>query len=125
MLEEANITSRTTFTEFAQKYSRDERFKNIEKMRERESMFNDYLSQVKKREREEKSAHREKVKQFMRTLLPKCHSETPSRTFIHCFLLLLFADSSRFHRIIEGAKGFASPLFVDRSEGAHQGRLSL
>jgi len=69
LLEEANITSRTTFSEFTQKYGRDERFKNIEKMRERESMFNEYLSQVKKREREEKSAQREKIRQDFIDLL--------------------------------------------------------
>lgn len=55
------IFSRSSFGDFAQKYGKDERFKNIEKMRERESLFNEFLLEVRKREKEEKNMRREQV----------------------------------------------------------------
>jgi uncharacterized protein YwgA len=53
---------RSSFSDFAQKHGKDERFRNIEKMRERESLFNEYLLDVRKREKEEKVTRREQVK---------------------------------------------------------------
>lgn len=52
---------RSSFSDFAQKFAKDERFKGVEKMRERESLFNEYLIEVRKREKEEKSQRREQV----------------------------------------------------------------
>ena len=43
------------------KYSKDDRFRNIEKMRERESLFDEFLLEVRRREKEEKAAKREQV----------------------------------------------------------------
>lgn len=39
---------RSSFSDFAFKYSKDERFKSVEKMREREQLFTDYLAELKK-----------------------------------------------------------------------------
>ena len=39
---------RSSFSEFAFKYGKDERFKSVEKMREREQLFTDYLAELKK-----------------------------------------------------------------------------
>jgi transcription elongation regulator 1 len=61
LMEDAGLMSKSTFSEFAQKYGKDERFKNIEKMRDRESLFNEFISDLRKKEREEKAAYREKV----------------------------------------------------------------
>ncbi|UYV78992.1 TCERG1 [Cordylochernes scorpioides] len=69
LLESANLSSKTTYIEFYKKYSKDERFKNIEKPREREIMFNDFLQELRKREREERSLHKEKVKRDFLELL--------------------------------------------------------
>lgn len=55
------LWSRSSFSDFAQKYAKDERFKGVEKMRERESLFNEYLIDVRRREKEEKSQRRETV----------------------------------------------------------------
>jgi hypothetical protein len=55
------VLRRSSFSDFAGKYGKDDRFKGIEKMRERESMFSDYVSEVRRREKEEKSSQREKV----------------------------------------------------------------
>lgn len=58
---DSTVLYRSSFSDFAQKHGRDERFKNVEKMRERESLFNEYLLEVRKREKEEKTAKREQV----------------------------------------------------------------
>jgi len=39
---------RSSFSEFAAKYSKDERFKAVERMREREQLFNEFLVEMKK-----------------------------------------------------------------------------
>ena len=39
---------RSTFSDFALRYGKDERFKSVEKMREREQLFTDYLAEMKK-----------------------------------------------------------------------------
>jgi transcription elongation regulator 1 len=62
LMEDAGLMSKSTFSEFAQKCGKDERFKNIEKMRDRESLFNEFISDLRKKEREEKTAYREKAK---------------------------------------------------------------
>lgn len=65
LLKEANVnlkSSSSSFTDFAAKFARDERLKAIEKLKERESLFNDYLSDLRKQEKEEKYAEKEKLK---------------------------------------------------------------
>lgn len=52
---------RSSFSDFASKYGKDERFKGIDKMRDRESVFNEFVSDMRRREKEEKSSQREKV----------------------------------------------------------------
>lgn len=39
---------RSNFSDFAMKYGKDERFKAMEKMRDREQLFSEYLSELKK-----------------------------------------------------------------------------
>ena len=39
---------RSSFSEFAQRHAKDERFKGVEKMREREQLFTEYLQELKK-----------------------------------------------------------------------------
>ena len=65
LLEEVGLNGKSTFSEFASKYSKDERFKNIEKMRERESLFDEFILEVRRREKEEKAAKREQVMDFV------------------------------------------------------------
>lgn len=52
---------RSSFSDFAQKFSKDERFKGIEKMRDRESLFNEYILEVRRREKDEKIQKKEMV----------------------------------------------------------------
>ncbi|CAG2101002.1 unnamed protein product [Medioppia subpectinata] len=69
LLESAGLGSKSSFSEFAQTYAKEERFRNIEKMRERESIFNDFISDLRKKEREEKAASREKARNGFLELL--------------------------------------------------------
>lgn len=52
---------RSSFTEYALKHGRDERFKAIEKARERELYFNEYIVEVRKKEKEDKEKKRDQV----------------------------------------------------------------
>ena len=49
------------FSEFAAKNSKDSRFKMIDKMREREVLFNDFIAETKKKKEEENRNKAEKV----------------------------------------------------------------
>ncbi|GAB6025446.1 hypothetical protein CHUAL_011191 [Chamberlinius hualienensis] len=69
LLEECSLNGKSTFSEFAQRFGRDERFRNIEKMRERENIFCDYISELRKKEKEEKYSQREKLKKDFYELL--------------------------------------------------------
>lgn len=66
LLEEAGLNGKSSFSDFAAKYSKDDRFRNIEKMRERESLFDEFLLEVRRREKEEKAAKREQVSSLSR-----------------------------------------------------------
>lgn len=70
---------RSSFSDFAQKYAKDERFKNVEKMREREGLFNEYLIEVRKRDKEEKAHRREQVGFFIKIF------QVPFSIFWHFF----------------------------------------
>ena len=52
---------RMGFSEFAAKNSKDPRFKLIEKMKEREVLFNEFISETKKKKAEEVRNRAEKV----------------------------------------------------------------
>ena len=52
---------RTTFSEFAMKYGKDDRFKGIEKMKDRESLFMEFMAELKKKERENLKLKQDKV----------------------------------------------------------------
>ncbi len=50
-----------SYSELSQKYSRDERYKSVEKSRERESYFSEYIAELKKKERDVRKQERDKV----------------------------------------------------------------
>ena len=62
LLEEINLSTRTSFSEFASKNGKDDRFKGIEKRSERENMFNEFMSNLRRKEKEERAAKREQAK---------------------------------------------------------------
>ncbi|XP_067657663.1 transcription elongation regulator 1-like [Haliotis asinina] len=69
LLEEAKLHGKSSFSDFASRYGKDDRFKGIDKMRERESIFNDYVSDLRRKEKEEKSNQKEKLKADFISLL--------------------------------------------------------
>ena len=56
---------RTTFSEFAMKYGKDDRFKGIEKMKDRESLFTEFMVELKKKEKESLKLKQDKVGCFV------------------------------------------------------------
>merc|ERR1712066_1090039 len=69
LCEEKNVTAKTSWSEFSREVAKDERFKAIDKSRERESMFNEYQSEIRKKEREEKEEKRKITKKDFKELL--------------------------------------------------------
>uniref|UniRef100_A0A8C4DCM4 Transcription elongation regulator 1 n=1 Tax=Dicentrarchus labrax TaxID=13489 RepID=A0A8C4DCM4_DICLA len=79
MMEDAKLTPRTTFSEFAVKHGRDPRFKTIEKMKDREAIFIEFITAMRKREKEDSKSRGEKVKQDFFDLLTEQHIEGGQR----------------------------------------------
>ncbi|KAK8726208.1 hypothetical protein OTU49_010422, partial [Cherax quadricarinatus] len=79
LLEEAGLNGKSSFSDFAAKFSKDDRFRNIEKMRERESLFDEFLLEVRRREKEEKAAKREQIKKDFFTMLKEADIDRHSR----------------------------------------------
>lgn len=52
------FNTRSSFSEFASKYGKDERFKAVEKMRDREQMFTDFLAELKKGGSKQREEHK-------------------------------------------------------------------
>lgn len=55
LLEEAKITSRTTFKEFCVRYRDDQRFSILTRKKEQEVLFSHYITALKKREKENRT----------------------------------------------------------------------
>ena len=68
LVEEAKATPRTSFNEFCLHYSKDERFKRIEKMREREALFTECVNEIRRRDRDKMVALRDQVSLYRREL---------------------------------------------------------
>ncbi|KPJ04708.1 Transcription elongation regulator 1 [Papilio xuthus] len=69
LMDEAKLHSKSSFTEFSSKHGRDDRFKGIEKARDREKFFNEYILEVRKKEKEDKEKKKEQVKNDFLALL--------------------------------------------------------
>lgn len=80
LMESAGLHGKSSFSEFAQKYAKDERLRAIEKMRERESLFNEYIIEVRKRAKEETQNRREQQrKEFIQMLRDHPHVDRHCR----------------------------------------------
>uniref|UniRef100_A0A8C1QSZ8 Transcription elongation regulator 1 n=1 Tax=Cyprinus carpio TaxID=7962 RepID=A0A8C1QSZ8_CYPCA len=79
MMEEAKLGVRTTFSEFASKHAKDSRFKAVEKMKDREAIFNEYMTAFRKKEKENSKNRGEKVKQDFFELLSDYHVDGQQR----------------------------------------------
>ncbi|XP_013099429.1 transcription elongation regulator 1 [Stomoxys calcitrans] len=75
LLEDCKLHGKSSFSDFCQRYGKDERYKAIEKVRERESLFNEYLLDVRRREKEEKQMKKEQIhKEFIDMLRERADS---------------------------------------------------
>ncbi|XP_045549343.1 transcription elongation regulator 1 isoform X5 [Salmo salar] len=79
MMEDAKLTARTTFSEFASKHAKDQRFKAIDKMKDREAIFIEFMTSLKKKEKEDSKNRGEKVKQDFFELLGAHHLDGGQR----------------------------------------------
>ncbi|XP_061091529.1 transcription elongation regulator 1-like isoform X2 [Conger conger] len=73
MMEEAKISTRMTFSEFASKHGRDLRFKAIDKMKDREAIFTEFMTALRKKEKDDSKNRGEKVKLDFFELLSDHH----------------------------------------------------
>merc|ERR1712179_699285 len=48
LLKDAKISGKSNFSEFANKYGKEDRFRNVDKMRDREMLFNEYIQEVRR-----------------------------------------------------------------------------
>lgn len=79
MMEEAKFNPRATFSEFAAKHAKDSRFKAIEKMKDREVLFNEFVAAARKKEKEDSKTRGEKIKSDFFELLSNHHLDGQSR----------------------------------------------
>lgn len=92
LLEAANLHGKSSFSEFAQKYGKDDRFKVIEKIRERESLFNEFIVEVRKREKEDKQNRKEQIRKDFLSMLRE-HGEISRHSRFHDVRKRLESDS--------------------------------
>uniref|UniRef100_A0A8C5M177 Transcription elongation regulator 1 n=1 Tax=Leptobrachium leishanense TaxID=445787 RepID=A0A8C5M177_9ANUR len=79
MMEEGKISARNTFSEFAAKHAKDARFKAIEKMKDRELLFNEYMVAARKKEKEDSKNKGDKARMDFYDLLAGLHLDGQSR----------------------------------------------
>ncbi|XP_077448717.1 transcription elongation regulator 1 isoform X4 [Stigmatopora argus] len=79
MMDETKLTARTTFSEFAVKNGRDPRFKSIDKMKDREAIFVEHMTFMKKRDKEDSKSRGDKVRQDFFEMLSDQHVEGGQR----------------------------------------------
>ncbi|EAT36150.1 AAEL011733-PA [Aedes aegypti] len=101
LLEAANLHPKSSFSEFAQRYGKDDRFKVIEKIRERESLFNEFIVEVRKREKEDKQNRREQIRKDFMAMLRE-HSEISRHSRFHDVRKRLESDS-RYRAVSDSA----------------------
>ena len=74
LCEEKNVTAKTSWSEFSREVAKDERFKAIDKSRDRESLFNELQSEIRKKERDEKEERRKVARKDFQALMKETES---------------------------------------------------
>ena len=69
LLEDAKLDGKSTFSEFSARFAKDDTFKAIEKARERESIFDEFILDVRRREKDAKVAKDKQVSRLNIELL--------------------------------------------------------
>lgn len=68
LLKEAGVNSKSRFSNFAQRYGKDMRFKSIEKIKQKEHMFNQYVLELTQIDKEREKRKLEQKKKFFQLL---------------------------------------------------------
>uniref|UniRef100_A0A7E4VE57 Transcription elongation regulator 1 n=1 Tax=Panagrellus redivivus TaxID=6233 RepID=A0A7E4VE57_PANRE len=74
LLKDAGLDGKSSFSSFVNKFGKDERFKAVEKNRDREDFFKDFVDDLYQKEKEEKKRAKEEARENFKVLL----SETKS-----------------------------------------------
>jgi len=69
LMDEANLTPKSSFSDFVARFAKDERFKAVEKQREREQFFQEFVGEMRKKEKEEKAKEKDKQRKDFLELL--------------------------------------------------------
>ncbi|VDO03304.1 unnamed protein product [Rodentolepis nana] len=99
LLATANLNSKSSYSDFSSKYGRDERFKGIEKSRERESLFQAFISDLRRKEKD-KTSSKDKLKTDFIALL-KEHKSISRRS--HWSDVKKKIDSDSRYRAVESS----------------------
>ncbi|CAF4353451.1 unnamed protein product, partial [Adineta steineri] len=62
LIKESNVSMKTTYNEFSSRHSKDERFRAVEKIRDREAWFHEYVQELKTQEKDGSNKHTIKEK---------------------------------------------------------------
>lgn len=71
LLQEAGVTSKSKFADVANRFAKDNRFRAVEQLRQREDFFNQYISNLIKKERVSEMVKSEQKKKFIELLREK------------------------------------------------------
>lgn len=113
LLESANIGSDCTWDQAMRAIINDRRYGALKSLGERKQAFNEYLSQRKKLEAEERRVKQKKARDDFRIMLEDCKELTPSSRWSKA--ISLFEHDERF-KAVERAKD-REDLFEDYVEG--------
>ncbi len=69
LLADAKLGPKSSYGDFANKYGKNERFKGVDKSRDRESLFNEYVMELRKKEKEERVERERKARKDFFALL--------------------------------------------------------
>lgn len=89
LLAEANLTSRSLYDEFHARYSEDPRYKELERTRDREILFDDHLAMLRRKEREERPPIKPRPE---RRSAPRGTTREEAEDIFHALLIELISD---------------------------------
>lgn len=89
LLTEANLTSSSIYDEFHIQYSKDPRYKGLERTKDREILFDDHLAMLRRKERDERPMIKPRLE---RRSPPRCISREEAEDIYHALLIELITD---------------------------------
>ena len=65
----SSVVALVTFAEIATRYAKDERLRGIEKLKDRELLYNEYVAELRKQDKDDKQAEKERAKRAFVAML--------------------------------------------------------